>query len=152
MKRYIYFLIILIIVINVIVSCKEKKVQKNNYNMPQQFVDVELQNWKKEFGKTPFILKISQLPNPFKQPVQMSEKKEPKALGIKLVGIIKKRGEYYALVEDQNKISYLVKKNQSVGDIKIINIRNTYIIVKQKIITPMGKVLYITKKVSLTKE
>ncbi|NPA39532.1 MAG: pilus assembly protein PilP [Thermodesulfobacteria bacterium] len=149
MKKYIFCLLLL----SLIVGCKQKESPKYTYNATQQFVDVELETWKNEFKKPPFILKISQLPNPFRPPAQVQEEKKGlQALGIKLVGIIKKRGRYYALVEDQNKVSYLVSKNENVGNVKVIDIKSDYIIVKQKIITPMGKIFYITKKVSLTKE
>jgi len=99
----------------------------------QKIEDTELKNWMKTLEEKSYKIDVSKLKNPFIAPETLkafSEKKEK--IPLELVGVLEKKGEKMALLEDNNKKGYIVKVGNKIGNIKILKIGKDYVIVEEE--------------------
>jgi len=139
MRHLAIFLLILILI-----SCSHKEEKKESIPkiLPKkaEIEDIELKNWTKSLEEKPYKINISKLKNPFIAPEILKlamEKKEK--IPLNLVGILEKKGERTALLQDKAKKGYIVKAGTKIGNIEILEIGKDYIIVEEEEINIYGE-------------
>lgn len=117
-----------------IIGCKEKSKEKIEMpvDKPSIVKDVELEKWKEEINKKPYVIDIEQIKNPFITPktYQLLTKKET-IIPVELVGIMKIKNKKIALLQDPTKKGYIVKEGDKLGESTIREIGNNYIIIEE---------------------
>lgn len=134
-------------------SKKEEKANIPIAEPPKEERDVELEEWGKILEKQPYKVDVSKLKNPFIAPETLKEaiaKREK--IPLELVGILEKSGEKFALLQDNTKKGYIVRKGSQIGNIKIIEIGPDYIIIEEETINIYGGIEKSRRTLTLKKE
>ncbi|PMP98139.1 MAG: hypothetical protein C0169_00430 [Thermodesulfobacterium geofontis] len=153
-----YLVIFLLILLLISCSYKEEKKISVSKGLPKktEIEDIELKNWMKSLEEKPYKIGISKLKNPFIAPEILKsamEKKEKKPLD--LVGILEKRGERIALLQDDTRKGYIARVGTKIGNIEILEIGKDYIIIEEEGTNIYGekeknkRILYLKKERTL---
>lgn len=130
-----YLVIFLLILILISCSYKEEKKESAPKALPKktEIEDIELKNWAKSLEEKPYKINISKLKNPFIAPEVLKSTMEKRGkIPLDLVGILEKRGERIALLQDNTKKGYIVKVGTKVGNIKVLEIGKDYVIIEEE--------------------
>lgn len=152
MKYWVIFLVILLLI-----GCspKEEKKVSVSKDLPKktEIEDIELKNWIKSLEEKPYKIDISKLKNPFIAPEILKSTMEKKEkIPLDLVGILEKKGERIALLQDNVRKGYIVKVGTKIGNIEILEIGKDYIIIEEEGINIYGekeknkRILYLKKE------
>ncbi len=149
------YLISLLITSLLIVGCskKEEKAIISLTEPSKKERDVELEEWEKVLEKQPYKVDVSKLKNPFIGPEILKEaiaKREK--IPLELVGILEKNGEKLALLQDNTKKGYIVRKGSQIRNIKIIEIGPDYIIIEEEAFSIYGGIEKNRRILTLKKE
>ncbi len=150
MLRYLVFILVLGFLT---ISClkKEEKVEIQIPSKRGEVVsDVELKKWKEEIYKPSYRISLSNLKNPFFTTTFMSQKEEH--IPLELVGIINKRGEKWALIQDAARKGYILKVGSRLGSRKILDIGENYVLLEEEVEDIFGEKVKNIKKITLKKE
>ncbi len=148
-------LLIFLISVFFIIGCskKEEKTSISIVEPAKKEEDVELKEWEKILEKQPYKVDVSKLKNPFITPETLKEaiaKKEK--IPLELVGILERGGERFALLQDNNKKGYIVKRGSQISNVKIIEIAPDYIIIEEEEMSIYGGIEKSRKILTLKKE
>jgi len=138
-----------------IIGCNKKKKQnftQVQFQIKRNVIDKELERWQKEITTSGYVIDSKKLIDPFKFVPANNSLISQDSFSLKLVGILEKNGEKMALLEDKNKIGYIVTPNTRIGKFKVLNIGKDYITVQQEIINVYGKKEKIKKVLRLGKD
>jgi len=120
---------------------------------PKPLQDLELEKWKEELQKPVYLLKLSELKNPFltpKTPESLRKKEGP--LPLQLVGIIKNHKIKIALLQDPSHRGYIVREGDKLGESTIREIGINYIVIEEVTEDLFGRKTRITRKIPLQEE
>jgi len=137
-----YLTIFLLILILISCSYKEEKKERPPKALPKkaEIEDIELKNWAKSLEEKPYKIDISKLKSPFIAPEVLKSAMEKKEkIPLDLVGILEKRGERIALLQDNNKKGYIVKAGTKIGNIEVLEIGKDYVIIEEEEVNIYGE-------------
>jgi len=147
-------LLVLLILI-IVTGCKEKAQEKTETPMVRSpaFKDIELEKWREEINRPAYSIDINQIKNPFITPktYQLLTIKE-NTIPLILVGILKEKNKKLALLQDPTKKGYIVKEGDKLGESKIKEIGNNYIIIEEVSENIFGQKTKKLKKIILKEE
>lgn len=152
MKRALLLLLLLLIV----VGCSHKEetstIKIKGLNKPEEKEDIELKNWMEVLEKEPYKIDLTKLKNPFISPKVLKQVSTEEKTVFKLVGILEKKGERLALLQDDNQKGYIVKPGSKIENIKVLKIGSNYVAIEEEKINIYGerekskKILYLKKE------
>lgn len=145
--------IFLILTTLVFFSCK-KKVEKEPTPKISEvaFIDKELEFWKEELSKLPYFIDTKNIKDPFVGPIVGKTVSYSEIINLKLVGIVEKNGIKMALLQDENKMGYFVKKGARVGNYKVLEIGKNQVILEEEITDIYGHKRKVKHVLTLPKE
>lgn len=148
----IYFLVLMISLIKGL-GCKKKVEEEIKPKVSEaRFVDAEVEAWKEELAKVPYSIDTKNLKNPFVGPVVGKTISYSEVVSFRLVGVIEKKGERIALLQDEGRIGYFVKKGSVIGNYKILEVKRDRVFIEEEIADIYGNKKRITRVLTLTKD
>lgn len=152
MKKYIVGVLILGLTFT---SClkQEEKTQIQKVTKEEVVKDIELEKWKEEVNRPSYQIVVSKLKNPFISFATfkaLSQKEE--SIPLELVGIIEKKGEKWALIQDATRKGYILKKGSILGSRRVLDIGKDYVIIEEEVESIFGEKIKDIKKISLKRE
>jgi len=146
MKRKVYLFLALFLFINLPIlgyagSLSVKSVKK------------ELELWRREIKRKPYVLNLKKLNNPFfGLTYQKYFRNKGGVKPFKLVGIIRTQNGNIALLQDPFSKGYIVKVGTKIGNFVVIKIAESYILVEREKYDIFGNKIKEVEKISLEKE
>lgn len=137
-----YLAIFLLILFLISCSHKEEKKISVSKDLPKktEIEDIELKNWEKSLEEKPYKIDISKLKNPFIAPEVLKSAMEKKEkIPLDLVGILEKKGEKIALLQDNTRKGYIAKVGTKIGNIQVLEIGKDYVIIEEEGINIYGE-------------
>ncbi|WP_028841851.1 pilus assembly protein PilP [Thermodesulfobacterium hveragerdense] len=146
--------VISLVLIGFLIGCNKKKEEPISPKMGvnANLIDKELDTWKVELAKEPYIINSKEVKNPFIAPVVGKTISYENVLSIRLVGIVDKQGKKWALIQDESKMGYLVKSGSKIGNYRILKIEKNQILVEEEITDLYGNRKKVQRVLSLVKE
>lgn len=136
-------------------SCQKEKEIKIEGPKPHTPLvrDVELEKWKESLKKESYTIETAKTPNPFISPKTykvLAQKEE--TIPLELVGIIDRKGQKMALLQDSARKGYIVKRGDRLGHSYIKEIGNDYLIIEETVENIFGVKTKRLRKITLKKE
>lgn len=146
--------VISLVLIGFLIGCNKKKEEAISPKIGKNatLIDKELETWKVELAKEPYIINSKEVKNPFVAPVVGKTISHENVLSIRLVGIVDKQGKKLALIQDEGKMGYLVKPGSKIGNYRILKIEKNQILVEEEITDLYGNRKKVQRVLSLVKE
>lgn len=143
-----------LVLICLLIGCDKKKEEpiSPKIGVNATLIDKELETWKVELAKEPYIINSKEVKNPFIAPVVGKTISYENVLSIRLVGIVDKQGKKLALIQDEGKMGYLVKPGSKIGNYRILKIEKNQILVEEEITDLYGNRKKVQRVLSLVKE
>ncbi|AIH03638.1 pilus assembly protein PilP [Thermodesulfobacterium commune] len=143
-----------LVLICLLIGCDKKKEEpiSPKIGVNATLIDKELETWKVELAKEPYIINSKEVKNPFIAPVVGKTISYENVLSIRLVGIVDKQGKKWALIQDESKMGYLVKPGSKIGNYRILKIEKNQVLVEEEITDLYGNRKKVQRVLSLIKE
>lgn len=155
MKKRQFLIYLLVLAIGLIegLGCKKKVEEEVKPRVSEaRFVDAEVESWKEELAKVPYSIDTKELKNPFMGPIVGKTISYSEVVSFKLVGVVEKKGERIALLQDEGRIGYFVKKGSVIGNYKILDVKKDRVFMEEEIVDIYGNKKKITRVLTLTKD
>lgn len=153
-KRYfLIYMAVLIVCLTGVLGCKKKVEEELKPKVAEtRFVDAEVEAWKEELARVPYSIDTKDLKNPFVGPVVGKTISYSEVVSFRLVGVVEKGGERIALLQDEGRIGYSVKKGSIIGNYRIVDVKKDRVLLEEEVTDIYGNKKKITRVLLLTRD
>lgn len=152
-KNFLIYVGVLIICLIGGLGCKKKVEEEAKPRVSEaKFVDAEVESWREELVRVPYFIDTKDIKNPFTGPIVGKTIDYSDVVSLRLVGVVEKKGEKIALLQDEGRVGYFVKKGSFIGNYKILDVRKDRVFLEEEITDAYGNKKKITRVLTLPRD